>query len=94
MYFDITWPLAMLSITGTIFNVKKKVVCFYLWMIGEFFWIAIDFSNRQHGRMFLDFVHLGMAIWGIYDWSKNDKEVGLPHENRKNKSRKAESRKI
>jgi len=93
MHFDITWPLALLSIIGTIFNVKKRIVCFYLWMVGEFFWIAIDFSNGQYGRMFLDFVHLGMAVWGIYDWSKDNKQE-VPHENRKNKNRKSKSRKI
>ena len=74
MYFDISWPLAMLSITGTIFNVKKKVACFYLWVIGEIFWMFLDFKNGQYGRMFLDVVHLGMAFWGIYSWRKKKVE--------------------
>ena len=93
MSFDISWPLAILSTTGTIFNVKKKVVCFYIWAFGEIFWMILDYTNRQYGRMFLDFVHLGMAVWGIYDWSKDDKKE-VPHENRKNKNRKSKSRKI
>ncbi|MDR1364783.1 MAG: nicotinamide mononucleotide transporter [Oscillospiraceae bacterium] len=66
--FDYSWLLAMLSITGTIFNVKKKVICFYLWAIGEVFWIMLDFKNSCYGRVFLDTVHFGMAVWGIYDW--------------------------
>ncbi len=70
MSFDISWPLALLSITGTVFNIKKKILCFYLWGIGEFFWIALDLSNGQYGRVFLDVVHLGMAVWGIYSWGK------------------------
>jgi nicotinamide riboside transporter PnuC len=70
MNFDISWPLALLSITGTVFNIKKKVICFYIWAIGEFFWIALDLSNGQHGRAFLDVVHLGMDVWGIYSWGK------------------------
>jgi nicotinamide riboside transporter PnuC len=28
----------------------------------------LDFKNNCYGRVFLDIVHLGMAIWGIYDW--------------------------
>jgi nicotinamide riboside transporter PnuC len=66
--FDYSWILAALSITGTIFNVKKMVVCFYLWAIGEIFWIILDFTNHQYGRVFLDSVHFIMALWGIYDW--------------------------
>lgn len=81
MNFDISWPLAMLSITGTIFNIKKKVVCFYIWAFGEIFWISLDFHNKQFGRMFLDFVHLGMAIWGIHTWGKEEEKL----ENSKNK---------
>lgn len=90
MNFDISWPLAILSITGTIFNVKKKVACFYIWAFGEIFWIALDYKNGQFGRMFLDFVHLGMAIWGIYTWGKEAKDF----ESRKSKNRKTKSRKI
>jgi nicotinamide riboside transporter PnuC len=66
--FDYSWFLAMLSITGTVFNVKKKVICFYLWAIGEIFWMILDFANHQYGRVFLDSVHFIMALWGIYDW--------------------------
>ena len=70
MNFDISWPLAMLSIAGTIFNVKKKIACFYIWALGEILWIFLDCHDAQYGRMFLDVVHLGMAVWGIYSWSK------------------------
>jgi hypothetical protein len=28
--FDFTWIIAVISITGIFFNIKKKVICFYL----------------------------------------------------------------
>jgi nicotinamide riboside transporter PnuC len=70
MNFDVSWLLALFSIMGTVFNIKKKILCFYLWAIGEIFWIALDLHNSQYGRVFLDVVHLGMAVWGIYSWRK------------------------
>jgi nicotinamide riboside transporter PnuC len=71
---DYSWILAALSITGTVFNVKKKAVCFYLWATGEIFWMILDFRNNQYGRVFLDAVHFGMAIWGIFSWKKGDEK--------------------
>lgn len=32
--FDITWLLAVLSLSGNVFNIKKNVVCFYIWAVG------------------------------------------------------------
>ncbi len=72
---DITWILAILSLFGNIFNVKKKVVCFYIWAIGEIFWFALDLTNKTYGRAFLDLVQLIMAIWGIIEWKKGGKNV-------------------
>ena len=40
--FDITWILTALSLSGSIFNVKKKVVCFYIWSVCEIFWLILD----------------------------------------------------
>jgi nicotinamide riboside transporter PnuC len=72
---DWAWLLAALSITGTVFNVKKKVACFYIWAFGEIFWVILDLKNGCYGRVFLDAVHFGMAIWGIYGWRKKDGEL-------------------
>lgn len=68
--FDITWLLAFVSLSGNIFNVKKKVTCFYIWGIGEIFWLILDILNGVYGRAFLDLVQLGMAVWGIIEWNK------------------------
>lgn len=68
--FDITWILSVISLSGNIFNVKKKVACFYIWAIGEVFWFILDFKNGTYGRAFLDLVQLIMAIYGIIQWNK------------------------
>lgn len=68
--FDITWILAVVSLSGNIFNVKKQVACFYIWAIGEVFWFALDIHNGTYGRAFLDLVQFVLAIWGIIEWRK------------------------
>ena len=65
---DITWFLAVLSLLGNVFNVKKKVTCFYIWALGEIFWFILDCTNKTYGRAFLDLVQLIMAVWGIFEW--------------------------
>ena len=75
MNFDITWVLAGVSIAGTILNIKKKFVCFYIWVVANIFWLVFDIRNGIYGRAFLDVVHLGFAFWGIYEWQFKNKEV-------------------
>lgn len=66
--FDITWFLAALSLSGNVFNIKKSVVCFYIWAVGELFWMILDIYNGVYGRAFLDLTQLCFALWGIYEW--------------------------
>ena len=70
--FDITWILAVLSLIGNIFNVKKKVICFYIWALGEIFWFSLDFYHGVYGRAFLDSVQFIMCIWGILEWENKE----------------------
>lgn len=71
--FDITWILAILSLSGNIFNVKKSVICFYIWAIGELCWLFLDIHNGVLGRAFLDLTQLIFALWGIYEWQVKSK---------------------
>jgi nicotinamide riboside transporter PnuC len=73
MIFDITWLVALISITGSYFNIKKMRVCFVLWTICEIFCFCIDMKNGQFGRAFLDIFCLGMDIYGFLKWLKEDK---------------------
>jgi len=71
--FDFTWIIAIISITGSFFNIKKKVICFYLWIVCEILCFVIDVRNQQYGRAFLDIFGLCMNIYGIVIWTKEDK---------------------
>ena len=68
--YDVTWILAFISIIGTVFNIKKKVACFYIWLIGDILWLIFDILNVCYGRACLDFLQSIMAFWGIVCWNK------------------------
>nr|DAH98316.1 MAG TPA: Nicotinamide riboside transporter PnuC transport, vitamin transport, Nicotinamide [Caudoviricetes sp.] len=67
---DITWFLTAISLTGTILNIQKNILCFYVWLIGDILWCALDFCNGTYGRSLLDFVQVILAVCGIVSWQK------------------------
>lgn len=75
MIRDITWLLTTISLSGTILNVKKNILCFYVWLVGDVLWCVFDLAGRMYGRSALDFVQVILSICGIISWKKvNQKE--------------------
>ena len=70
----ITAAITAICLTGTILNVRKMVACFYLWMLGNVAWFAIDLGAAAYSRALLDAVQFGFAVWGALEWSRQ-KEV-------------------
>ena len=72
---DITWFLTAISLIGTVLNIRKNILCFYIWLLGDILWCALDFHNGTYGRSLLDFVQVILAVCGIISWKKvNQKE--------------------
>lgn len=67
-----TWALAVISLIGTVLNVKKIKYCFYIWTVSNILWLTYDLYIGLYSRALLDVVHLGLALWGIYAWRKED----------------------
>ena len=38
---DITWFLTAISLIGTVLNIRKDILCFYIWLIGDILWTFI-----------------------------------------------------
>jgi nicotinamide riboside transporter PnuC len=70
--FDFTWITAIVSIAASYFNIKKKVVCFYLWGATVIVHFIIDLKNQQYGRVFLDVFLLCINIYGIIAWTREN----------------------
>ena len=64
----ITWLFTAVSLAGTVLNVRKNILCFYLWSVGNIAWLAFDIVSGLYSRAVLDVVHLAFAIWGIFAW--------------------------
>jgi len=63
-----TWLFTAISLAGTVLNVRKNILCFYLWAIGNIAWLVFDVASGLYSRTVLDVVHLAFAIWGIFAW--------------------------
>ena len=66
-----TWLITAVCLTGTVLNVKKNVLCFYLWAVGNIAWLVYDLLTGLYSRAMLDLIQLGFALWGIWEWSRN-----------------------
>lgn len=73
MKIDITWFLTAVSLIGTVFNIRKKIICFYIWLLGDILWFVLDYTAGVYGRAALDFVQVLLAICGILEWKKASK---------------------
>ena len=68
MIATFTWAITIISLTGTILNVKKNSLCFWLWAVGNIAWLCFDIATGTYSRALLDVVQLAFAIWGIVAW--------------------------
>ena len=65
-----TWILAVLSIIGVILNIKKNRICFVIWMVTNFAWAIVDFSEGIPAQGVLFCIYGCLAIWGFLSWRK------------------------
>ena len=72
----ITWLFTAVSLAGTVLNVRKNILCFYLWSVGNIAWLTYDIASGLDSRAVLDVVHLAFAIWGIFAW-REEKDTRL-----------------
>ena len=91
MILDITWLLTAISLTGTVFNIRKKIICFHIWLIGDVCWFILDYSSGVYGRAVLDLIQIILAFCGIYEWKKGGNNLNA---NRKNGYLKTKSGRV
>ena len=76
MNMDVTWFLTAISLSGTLLNIRKNILCFYIWLVGDILWCTFDFTQGMYGRSLLDFIQIILAICGIMSWKKDNKSLG------------------
>lgn len=68
---DWMWLITILSITGTVLNIKKKRACFIIWIFTNFCLTIYNWHIWEPQQAALFFVYLGLAIYGLFSWRKN-----------------------
>lgn len=69
----IEWMATAFSILGNVFNIKKSVWGFILWIIGNAMWVYIGCTKHMWGMTALFSVYIVMSAWGIWEWTRSDK---------------------
>lgn len=64
------WLVTALSLVGTILNIKKKRICFGIWLVTNSIWCLFDFSIGAYAQSALFAVYVGLALWGVIAWRK------------------------
>jgi nicotinamide riboside transporter PnuC len=70
MIANLMWIVTGASIIGTVLNIKKKQVCFIIWLCTNSLWCAYDFYVGSYAQSALFFVYVCLAVWGIWEWKK------------------------
>ena len=60
------WVATFICLTGTVVNIRRINLCFYLWAIGEAMWMVYDVGLGFYSRAILDFTGLTLAILGAW----------------------------
>lgn len=65
------WLVAVLSIIGTILNIKKKRLCFVIWIFSNSCLVVYNIHIWEYQQATLFFVYLCLSIWGVITWKKH-----------------------
>jgi nicotinamide riboside transporter PnuC len=74
MIANLMWIVTIFAIIGTILNIKKKPICFVIWLCTNTLWCVYDFSIKSYAQSALFLVYVVLAIWGIYEWRNKERE--------------------
>lgn len=69
-----SWAVMVVSMVGCVLNVQKKKSSLVIWTFTNFFWVIYDFTIGAYAQSILFFICAIISIWGIIQWSKEDKK--------------------
>lgn len=63
-----TWIVTVLSLVGTVANVKRRSWCFIIWLGTNITWCVVDIRYGLYSQAFLYAIYTGLALWGLHEW--------------------------
>jgi len=68
---EIFGTIAMvLAIFGVVLNNRKRIYCFYFWMVSNAITGGIHYNAEIYSLLVRDLIFFVLAIEGIYQWRK------------------------
>ena len=68
----LTVVLTISALVGVILNIKKNVLCFYIWLVTNISWAIVDFYKGIPAQGILFTIYAGLAVYGIIEWRKKE----------------------
>jgi len=67
------WELIVVltGITGAVFNIYKKKICFVIWTFHQLGWIALAIKNQTYVVILSPLLFIGLSIYGYIKWRKD-----------------------
>ncbi len=64
------WIACFLTALGLILNAKKKIICWPIWIIGDFLWIIHFLLTKEYAGTVVNIIFIAINICGWYSWNK------------------------
>jgi nicotinamide riboside transporter PnuC len=62
------WLLVAVGLTGTVLNIRKRRVCFALWMVSNSALCVLHAAEASWPLALQFAVYAGLAVWGWLAW--------------------------
>jgi nicotinamide riboside transporter PnuC len=60
--------LTILSLIGVLLNTHEDRRCFYIWIVTNSCWAAVDFYKGIYAQGTMFILYLALSVWGLYKW--------------------------
>lgn len=77
MFELVCWLFSIINVIGTLLNIRKMYLCFFIWSVCNVFWLYLDIVTAQYARIILDVINLITSLYGAYCWYKDSKSNKL-----------------
>lgn len=68
------WVGLILNLIGCVFNAKKSIWCWPIWLAGNAAWLAYWIPKSELAAILLTCTYVALNIYGYREWKKLEKE--------------------
>lgn len=70
-----------LCILGAVFNARKSMWCWPIWMLGNDAWLAYWYPREEYSSVILFLIFTGLNLYGYFSWRRDYKvTVRVPYD--------------